>query len=43
MDVTDKVLREKGEKTKEEEWELCGTFWSLEEVVGKKRGKKEKN
>ena len=30
----------KGKKKKKKK--LCGTFWSWEEVVGKKRGKKEK-
>ena len=34
--IIDKVLREKKKK------KLCGTFWSWEEVVGKKRGKNEK-
>ena len=29
-------------KRKEEERELSGMFWSLEEVIGKKKGKKEK-
>ena len=33
---------ERKNKKKEEERELCRMFWSLEEVVGKKRGKKEK-
>ena len=40
--LANKVVREKRErkkenkKKKEKERELCGMFWSLEEVVGKK-------
>ena len=48
--LVDEVAREKGERKKEnkkrkEERELCGMFWSVEEVVGKKeeRRKKEKS
>ena len=37
--LADEELRK---KKKEEEGELCGTFWSLEEVIWKKKGKKEK-
>ena len=40
--LADEVVREnrerkKEKKKKEKERELCGMFWSLEEVVGKKR------
>ena len=34
VSVTDEVLRG---KKREREREFCGTFWSLEKVVGKKR------
>ena len=34
--------RRSAKKKKKEEGELCGAFWSLEEVIGKKRGKKGK-
>ena len=41
--VTDEVLREKGErKKKKKKKKKEGTFWSLEEVIGKKIRKKEK-
>ena len=45
--VADEVFREKGErkkekKKKEKERELCGMFWSLEEVVGKKEERRKK-
>ena len=36
VSVTDEVLRKK-KKKREREREFCGTFWSLEKVVGKKR------
>ena len=34
--------RRSAKEKKKEEGELCGAFWSLEEVIGKKRGKKGK-
>ena len=51
--LVDEVAREKGErekgrkkinnkKKKEEERELCGMFWSVEEVVGKKEERRKK-
>ena len=46
--LVDKVVREKRErkkenkKKKEKERELCGMFWSLEEVVGKKVERRKK-
>ena len=45
--LADKVVREnrerkKEKKKKEKERELCGMFWSLEEVVGKKEERRKK-
>ena len=46
--LANKVVREKRErkkenkKKKEKERELCGMFWSLEEVVGKKEERRKK-
>ena len=46
--LANEVAREKGErkkenkKKKEEERELCGMFWSVEEMVGKKEERRKK-
>ena len=40
MGVVDEVLRERKEKRKKKGRRRVGTLWSLEEVVGIKRGKK---
>ena len=46
--LANKVVREKRErkkenkKKKEKERELCGMFWSLEELVGKKEERRKK-
>ena len=40
MGVVDEVLRERKEKRKKKGRRKAGNFWSLEEVVGIKSGKK---